>query len=601
MAFLDYDKSSVEPGLSAVFEQLYFQSVQTGAVMTGLSSYWNEKYANSNAEVTGLTGREAIAQASAGYMSALSGARTRLLETILRANINDAPVNERQPLELLSFAENDCEINESAGTITFTGTGVQDIEYLTSQLFESDVVLVRGTHFTVDAASGTVTFLVDIFNDGDIFDNTFRVGVYPNRQVLLWGWNVTVSSTHLYDRYGRFLYGRQPDSMHYKWMVTALMYYYANQKSLTDMEAVLNILYGAAFALHDGEVVQSIETVGDDNESDYSVKITTDEREYISHGFAEPQVKVGDTLKQYQLLTKMNTVDDWITLEANPERFITGDTSGMSHEELVHKAYEYWHVPSELTDGEVPVDTAVALMENVLKYNMLFIRVTVSLLTYNSFLAQEAEIRKLVQSGIPVYLFPLLTVQIVDRMFDKVDSDDEFAFVDTYGIEDHAFTEDNLYNGERMYNGDACLYHGKDSLPHRVYYDGEHSYNDQRVHSWWWSPEQHYDGTYNYGVCFNSFHNGGRDIFRMDTIGFTMEDKFEFSDASKDFSTPIFYDGRYVHEGGGLRYGNSAVVMPEMEHHLTFTFVEESPIDDDFAVSEGTLGMLRALRRRAVI
>ena len=580
-----------EPDFTLRMAEMFRHATSTQGLFSALGSYWTEYYA----------GSEALANAVTGYVAALGGEYRKLLDSILRSNILDIPSREKLQVSLLVFSEEDADILEH--NIVFRHTGVTDVQYLVSNLFEPEVVLERDVHFTIDEATGTVVFNVDIFNDSAIVGSTSRFDVYPNRKILFWGTDLVLSSQWIYERYGRFLYRKSDDSISYKWLVQALMFFYANTKSVKNIENVLNIMYGVPFAQRDGEVVKSItnvypsEEIKEETDDGSYYCIETTFRTYYAYPSAKITVNVGDTLKRFQLLASFHTVDDYITRPdfwksaPFPEDLVEGGSDSLS---------------LELREG---------LLDNVLKYNMVYVNLVETYQTMDTYEQQLTEIRDLLKSSIPVYLYPVIGTTFRIYLEDKVldderntddntpDNHDYHRFKGYTAFDSRVSTARLLYTGEASYSGfpvdaqDNLKDYGSYSKDYEAFlYSGSLTYggaveNRHNVHREY-NDAHAFNGIWTYDCTFKYQHSSDQEEFHVTSFRFGIRDEYYFPDSETLYFQPCYYNGSYVHnnsyaEGtdlgmsGHFSYGINFIPVFEISTGLSITTTDEVSLPDD--------------------
>lgn len=560
---LSYVPTKAKPTIVERLAELFDHTSTTKALMSSLGDYWTAYFADP----------EVLTKASTGYVTAYSQEYRRLLSLVLQANIIDIPFRDTQQINLLVFSEVDAEIGTD--TIVFRNTGIQDVAFLTSSLFEPDVILEQGLHF--DIHNGDITFYVDIFNDPAITGSTYRFDEYPNRKVLFWGSDIALESTYIYERYGSFLYRKAVDSEKYKWLVTALMYFYTNTKSIKNIENVLNILYGVPFATKPGETVLDVYLVNDQLERvRYKVDncfwcVETDYRKYYVYGYADIAVQPGDVLEQFQLMARFHTVDDYITRDKWWEEAVFPI-------DLVESDYE--HMDRELREE---------LMANVLKYNMIYVKLGVSHQTWGIFQDQFNEIKKIVDSGIPVYLYPLIGTVFKASFEDLFEVTDEFSGITGRMEMSSQYSVDGrMFDGSYDYSAGIERDHGRDSVEHFSVYDGTVVYagptadNPRGVHRPYYSNIFLFDGSVTYDPVIAVLHNSERDILDMTAIRTELEDAFPYSTEDGSYEQYATYSGDYPHEGT-LYFGINLLIPKDFQTRIKTTLLDDmNLITDDF-------------------
>ena len=576
-----YTSTASSPEITSRLFELHAHSNSTKALMSALGDYWTSYFKD----------YEDLVNVTTGCVVSLGTEYRRLLDMILQSNIVDIPCRDTLHIDLLYFDESEAEIDFAKAPsstpkqgiptkIVFRNTALKDVSFLTTSLFESPVVLERGVHFTIDEHSGDLEFLVDIFNDENIVHSAYRFDDYPHRKVLFWATDIVLSSSHIYDRYGRFLYKKANDSERYKWMVTALMYFYANNKSVKNVENVLNILYGIPFASKDGEVVKDIYLVDGqlnrigykDDDSYYCIE--TDYRKYYVYSYADISVSVGEKLSMFQLLARFHKVDDYITSPL---------------------WYKNATIPSALfvTDQDtVAPSLREELLDNILKYNLIYIQLKVSWQTWDTYMAQIDEIHKIVKAGIPVYLYPCIGTVFRISFEDKVDSDDTFSVHLEMNMASQYSPSNRTYNGACYYNAHPEFDHGSvvkvdsfDKLINNVLFDGKVRYcgplgNLRAVHRPFAEGAELFNGLRTYDGKMTVMHDAEREIFVFDTIGLTATDTFSYSDQDGSLLVYTRYNGDISHNTSNVFGLNNERVF-EVRSSVLISSADEMPIPSD--------------------
>lgn len=474
MAIFQYKDHSFQPPFAPSLEALSQYSGQTKAVLSLLGDYWTAYYRDTLS----------LANANSGFITAASRQFNRLLRLARSSNILDIPPEQPVSFDLLVFRKPDVtNILNAHGDIEsffIPVSDITDISYLTVSLFESKVILINGKHYKIVPGEG-IYFYVDIFSDPSISTYEYFMGDDAEKIVLLWGCSIALESRFIYERFGRFLYRKASDSHQYRWLIEALMRYYTSAKTPTNIQNIFDILYGMPYARYDGEIVESITYCNDDltdwtdkdtvGEAPY-IRIVTDKNTYYAWQHTVLSYKVGDRVPQFALLGSFNTVMDYINTPnwwldksiAFPDKLIADEQSG------------------KLTGAQ-----KTELMDKILKYNTVYIRINVTFETYATYRALIKDLFKIIKSGFPVYLYPYVEINFdlafadhsdfyktaVDvfwtavRKFtsDKYNSDDiigkliqeiHILFCDSTDVVEYKLVHDGkylYYNGKECYNG----------------------------------------------------------------------------------------------------------------------------------------------------
>jgi len=458
---------------------LYQNSYIGNTLLNILGSYWYDHYEDMD-----------NLHLLAGSITALIGTEYQtILQQVISSSIVDTPVKQAVPYQLFSFNSKDAKyvytLEGALERIEFAYPGLEGAEFLSSGLLDSSVVLQRGEHFSID--NGILSFYVDIFNDSYINANAYvyttsDLSPNPIKVVLLWASDVCMEDTFLYDRYGRYLYTEQSNSLAYKATLVALQYFFTTTKSVKNLEVILNILFNLPFAKTSGEVVTQIVTVdqlGIETTSliDFNAnaraetqegvtgvgwfhKITTTHNVYFAPVYAEMLVGVEDALSNYQLICRVHRAKDYITDPDwyNDARFPFELVEELADYTVLNTPPEFepyvpHHYDSSVScsgdsfyTGEYasynginpflgtrsnPVGTEFeqvlyGLVDTVLKHNLLYVQTE---LNYDNIEYYQnnriSESYAAIAQGVPTYLYPvmetLFNFELVDQLPDAIE------------------------------------------------------------------------------------------------------------------------------------------------------------------------------------
>ena len=649
MGFQPYIQGSVQsPLIDTIYAGLKEHVDETHGLMSALGSFWFESFGNMTRSQNAY---ETIMHAMTGCVLPLSDAYRGLLDVALEASIYTVPEVRDKQLELVVFQEPDTSDDTSTAehiyspkeAWVFHKTPILDVDYFMANLYGSPIVLEKGTHYDVDDETGDITFYVDIFGDQAIIQDAygeFDKVEHPQRSIMLWGVNVVQQSFRIWERYGQLVYRKAADSMDYKALIDALMYYFVNMKDVQNVENVMNIVAGIPYARHEGEIVKRVYEVGADlnvvsavfEGDDYFVCIETEYNgityRYYSYGLAKTTVKVGDVLSKYQLMGRLNEVYDYLQIERNPRKFIpaTAHPEEMTKDEQIDYVYAHWND----TDNSSIIDEDVIeltpeirsdIIRSILKYNSLFIKQIISMQSYDTYLAQVEEMRKVLRAGLPVYLNPLLETIFAMKLVDYIPTDAElqeriataaneaerkqwsewaqqYAVVMDGGIlADAAISfvdqrsHDRVYDGEMAYNGGTCRDHNSEKTSFTLLYNGYTKYNADWAHH---GSSTHgatisYNGSVEYGNCMLNLHDYESDLFKFTKFKLTtFADEFPYSDKTGAIKKQIYYDKEYLHDGLA-KYGLTEYMPKELQFKsITETYDVFQNIADPFEISVKT-------------
>ena len=206
MTIIPYKAEGISPDVATHLLEISDHSLQARSMLTALGDYWTAYYRD----------LVPVSLAASGSMAAVSKEYTRLLDLVRASNILDVPITDASQFELLVIDAADLravytdEYRTEVACYEVAFPGVVDTAYLTTSLFEAPVVLERGRHFDVIPGKG-YRFYVDLFGDRGIADYSYELDISGRKKILLWACDLALSSTVIYNRYGRFLYRKSND------------------------------------------------------------------------------------------------------------------------------------------------------------------------------------------------------------------------------------------------------------------------------------------------------------------------------------------------------------------------------------------------------
>lgn len=508
MAIFEYKAEGIAPDSQARLADINEYGLQTRAMLAALGDYWTAYYRDTGP----------IQAAMTGAMAAFSREYTHLLDMVRASNILDIPITDADQFELLLIDKNDFQpVYAEDGSIDHffvAMPGLRNTEFLTTSLFESQVVLERGRHFEVIRDKG-FQFYVDLFEDENITGYAYEIDNEHVRQILLWACDIALTSTVIYNRYGRFLYRKSADSEQYKWLVSALMLFYENAKSTRGIENVLNIMYGVPYTRYKDEVVTAIyyvdknlEPLTETTEEPY-ICIETDKAKYYTYTFSTLNYSIGDVVPQFSLLSSFNKVEDYIDTPNWWENAAFAD-------DLIAGA-------SDLT-----VEQKNEIMDKVLKYNTVHINIGVSFDTYQTYLQQVEEFFKIIESGFPVYLYPVVDSIFKAVFIDKVDIEEEFRILKALlRLESYYdWGEYAKFDGKHHYYMEPEHDHGKEHLPQVTRFDGSGGYSLKDMLQGMYPDAPRFNGPHAYNTGWKLSHDHSNEYMIINKLGTRMEDNY---------------------------------------------------------------------------
>ena len=560
MAIIQYQEHSISPEVAVSLSDINQYSLRAKAMLTALGDYWTNYYRN----------LDPIAVATTGSVASVSKEYTRLLDMVKSSNILDIPVQQSAQFELLVIDKRDVQtvFLEDGNTVDYYFVPLADVvdtRFLTTSLFESRVVLEKGVHYDVVERSG-YKFYVDLFNDTNITGYAYTVGEDSSKHILLWACDIAFSSTIIYERYGRFLYKRSIDSEKYKWIISALMRFYENAKSTKCIQDVLNVMYGIPYTRYENEVVtdifyvdQNLQRINSLTEEPY-ICIKTDRAEYFTYAFSDVKYSIGDTVPQFSLLADFHKVEDYID---HP------------------KWWEDCAFPDNLIPGGADVLNADAkneLMDKVLKYNTVHINFGVSIDTYATYLNQVKELFDIIESGFPVYLYPLVDTFFRAVFLDKFDIEDEFKILKMQlGIVSYYDWGTFLhFDGTVNYYMDPERDYGRDAECTPFTFDGSGAYYLPEKHNCRdTNVERHVgDGPYSSGWKYS--HNNDREELKITKIGTRYEESYPWRTVGT--ISYLSYDNKITSDGEHV-FGEEISELHSEFFHLVLV---QKPITEEF-------------------
>jgi hypothetical protein len=540
MAIIKYREQGLSSDVSVRLAEISQYSLRAKAMLTALGDYWTNYYRN----------LDPIAAATTGSVAAVSKEYTHILDMVRASNILDVPIQQSDQFDLLVINYADVRpIYADDGSIAYYFVPLADVvdtRYLTTSLFESRVVLERGVHFDVLHGKG-YKFYVDVFNDTGITGYAYEVGDASERHVLLWACDIAFSSTVIYERYGRFLYKKSIDGEQYKWLVSALMHFYENAKTVKCIQDVLNIMYGIPYTRFRDEVVQDIYYVDTNlqpltrlTEEPY-ICIETDKANYYTYAFSTVLYKKGDVIPQFSLLADFNKVEDYV-----------------SHPNW----WEDTAFPSSLISGVdmLTADQKNELMDKVLKYNTVHISIGISYDTYETYLNQVKELFNIIESGFPVYLYPLVDSFFRAVFIDKFEIEDEFEKMRlAMGMESHYDWGDFLkFDGSVNYYMDPEYDYGRHAVHQDVLFDGSAGYYIPDKHNGRETDVIIHVGSNDYTTGWRYSHDNDREELRITNVSQRMDDAYPWDTAPTMHRYDLTY-ANLIHADGGHVFGETGI------------------------------------------
>ena len=568
MAVFPYKPEQLSPDSQARLSDIASYGMQTRAMLSALGDYWTAYYRDTGPIAAGMT----------GAVTAFSREYTHILDMVRASNILDVPITDSDQFELIVISSEDfvpvyAEDGVAVDHYFVAIPGIVNTEFLTSSLFESRVVLEQGKHFEVVREQGC-KFYVDIFNDPGITGYTYGIDDVSSKQVLLWACDIAFSSMTIYNRYGRFLYRKCVDGEQYKWLVSALMLFYENAKTTKRIQNVLNIMYGVPYTRYNNEVIQEIyyvdknlQRLTEDTEEPYRC-IQTDRAKYYTYAFSDLLVKEGDVVPQFSLLASFNKVEDYID---TPDWWVDAAFA----DKLVAGA-------SDLT-----LEEKNELMDKVLKYNTVHINIGVSFDTYQTYLQQIDEFFKIIESGFPVYLYPVVDSIFKAVFIDKVDIEEELRIVrlmlrmsTVYDWGNHA-----KFDGNHVYYMQPSHDHGYGLQPSVARFDGSGEYTVKDYLTAVYPDARRFNAAHGYDTDWKFSHANSNEILNITSLGLRSVDEYPWGTSehlgiyrARKYSGGFVADGSYSFGYADERLDNESMDIRVVAAPLEDVF--DSPKED---------------------
>lgn len=398
-----------DPQLYGYSDRYMKEALERGATtrnfLSALGDYWTEYFRD----------RDSLQRVLSGSFELLATQYNRLLGRVLCSSLITAPIHLSLKHRLLVFDRSQAQYvtDPDTGEVLYLEYPLPEVEeasYLVSSLFEPNVALQQGEHYTITEQK--IRFSVDIFTDPVIIEGAYSMAVSSTQYVLFWATNILLIESYLYERFGHFLYTQEVNSLEYKLLLEALQFFFTNAKSVTNIEAILNILYGFPYARYEGEVVEAITPkltfleTGDLDPTSY-YEIVTNRTTYQVFFYGELLVEVGTPLRKYQLLARWNRVNDYVS---DPDWYNDVMLPKDLVEDFRHEGFLANPRPFYLSrNGGTPEEQYLYdLMDRVLKYNLVYISAQINEHTATNTRNRLLNLYEIIRGGFPVYLYPLI-------------------------------------------------------------------------------------------------------------------------------------------------------------------------------------------------
>jgi hypothetical protein len=217
-------------------------------------------------------------------------------------------------------------------------------------------------------------------------------------------------NSSIYNRFGTFVASKEKNSVAYKALVTKLIEFYVNLKSIHRIETILNVIDGLPFSRRKGEVISYIRPVTKDfnaissDEAIGWIEIRTNFNTYHALPHAEILVEEGQVLNNNELLARLYKVDDYIS---DPDwcdgaRFPFELVAGYSENYRRKRAWR---------SGTPEEQRLYAILNDVLKYNIIYVESRIDL-NYSICINKSCQAIDILQDALPVYIFPLIDSEL---------------------------------------------------------------------------------------------------------------------------------------------------------------------------------------------
>jgi len=395
-------------------------------LLKSLGDFWRYQFTDSKNIESILTGMTTLI--SQDYLD--------MLHSVLASNILNIPVDHQTAFSLVSFNSDKAvtvgtsHIEYSLKDIdvissTLDMSSIRHIEFLLSGLFDPAVALEGATdsskHFEIDTTAGIIKFYVDIFNDPNIVDTTYTVNSGNTKYVLLWATNTLVSERYIYDRFGVYLYPFDTNSLRYKLVLIALQYFFTKAKTVASLETTFNLLLGMPYSRKEGETVKSISAPYYEGTKQF-IDVVTDITTYKVPAYLDLVVSVGEVLNTSQLIARFHRIYDYIS---NPTWYDNSRFPWSLVESSKYDVGDSSHLALRSNkNGSVAEQELHSVMDNVLKYNIVYAKSSVDFDNYTTY-QDIATVEGALSSGIPAYLYLL-----IDADFSALLEDTAFSSID---------------------------------------------------------------------------------------------------------------------------------------------------------------------------
>lgn len=201
-----------------------------------------------------------------------------LVGNILCLSQREIPIFRKEFFKLLTVRE-DLITERDDGNWEFevTDAGIKDFQYLYNKIFDPTVVLEKNIHFVVDNdLIDAVVFYTNPFDwDGagglipGVASRTVEVlgddgSTTTERELAFWIPDAQIDNHDMYLNFGHLIGRFEPSSEAYRSLIQGITQYFTLGPTQEHLLSALNVIVGLSVVRDDGEVLQNVNTSGED-------------------------------------------------------------------------------------------------------------------------------------------------------------------------------------------------------------------------------------------------------------------------------------------------------------------------------------------------
>lgn len=393
MAISEYVNTTEYTG-DAVLAETFYQGQSTRNILSALGDYWTEYFND----------YDLLKAVVSGATTLYSTEYYKVLNMVLSSNVSYIPIEEptRFGIKVFSIKDRVTHLGDDGdvAAYSFPLEDERHIKYLVSSLFDPTVVLQEDIHYTLD--ENRIYFVVDIFEDININRGIYTIESGEDRYILFWSIDILFDSTTIYERFGTYLYDYSINSVQYKSLVMALQFFYTQAKTVKNIKTIVNVLYGIPYSRYTNETIVSIENLYNTSGNLSGTKVTTDQTTYTIPPFCTLLVSEGDVVDKFTLLAYWHEVEDYKT---SPDWYegarLPTTITAITHPDFDENARAH-------KDGGDWEKYLYNLYDTTLKHNLVLLRTKLNFDNYQFFKGGARNLYKIIRSGFPVYLYPVI-------------------------------------------------------------------------------------------------------------------------------------------------------------------------------------------------